>query len=117
MAAIFSGPEEEFQALRWMKNKLSDVRTSIANSRKVDKKQQLDSLNDLFDEIKSRESELKIDVNSDEDEFHDRLWDRFIFACTGKWMDDQDGTWSAPYEFGEWEFQQSQQLKIGHSKF
>ncbi len=110
---LFDGPEEEVRALAWMRNKLGGLRASLG-SRRSDQK---DALNDLIHAIVERERELKGDPGMPEDEFHSDLWDRFIYSCSGLWPEDKDGTWSPPYEFGEWVFTKSQDLKIGHSEF
>lgn len=110
--SMFDGPEEEMQALAWMRNRLKDEQQSLG-SRASDQK---DMLRDLLREINERERELKVDSGSSEDDFHGNLWDRFIFSCSGDWPDDQKPTWNPPYQFGEWAFTSAQRLKIGHSE-
>ena len=110
--SMFDGPEEEAQALAWMRNRLRNEGEGLG-SRKSDQK---DVLSDLMREIVERERELKADPGAPEDDFHTRLWDRFIYSCSGRWPDEQGPTWNPPYQQGEWSFTQAQRLKIGHSK-
>ena len=109
---LFEGPEGENLGLIWMKNQLSDKRSDLGRK----KSEQLNMVLDLSREIEGRIKQIKADETSSENDFHDHLWERFIFAMTGKWMDDQKTNWECPFVWGEWELASSQNLEIGHSK-
>ena len=94
--AVFSGPEEEKDALSWMRNRLDDY---LSKTNK--QSEQRDSAADLRTEINHRLKELPSNVWA-EDEFHETIWERFLFAMSGKWSSEQLD-WAPPYEFAEWD--------------
>lgn len=108
---MFSGPEEEVRALKWMSNRLKEKRKSLT----VKNSTQIESITDLLTQLNSREKELAVGEVSGEDEWHDDLWERFIFAYSDVQMSDADATWSPPFSEGEWEFTQATKLEIGYS--
>ena len=109
---IFAGPEEEERALRWMNNRLSDKKKSLKGKTNEDLKKEISTLQS---EIKTREKQLKLDQTLPENNFHDDIWSRFIFCISGVEPNEADENWTAPYEFGEWEFVNSKKITIGHS--
>ena len=110
--SMFSGPEEEGQALAWMRNRLIDAKSGMKNKNT----EQRNTLVDLISEIKSRESQLIANSIEPEDDFHDRLWDRFIFAIDNQWIEEAKENWKPSFQQGEWAFVNSQKLEIGYSK-
>ena len=108
---MFTGPEEEVRALKWMSNRLKEKRKSLT----VKNSTQIESITDLLLQLNSREKELAVGEVSGEDEWHDDLWERFIFAYSNVQMSDADSTWSPPFSEGEWEFTQATKLEIGYS--
>ena len=109
---IFAGPEEEGSALRWMNNKLSDKKKSL-NGKKYEELRK--EIGVLQSEIKTREKQVKLDSTLPENTFHEDVWSRFIFCISGVELSEADENWTAPYEFGEWEFVNSKKIAIGHS--
>lgn len=109
--SLFSGPEDESMGLAWMRNKLLDKRRSLPNS----SSQQRESITDLVTEIKQRENQLAVDEGAPQDEWHETLWERFIFCLTNVSMSDASETWSAPYTEGEWTFTNSDKIEVGYS--
>ena len=107
----FEGPDEERRALTWMKNKLQDKRTELGRK----KNDQMVMIMDLSREIDDRINQIKGDYVA-ETEFHDRLWDRFIYAMTNTWIDDAKDNWDCPYVWGEWAHAGAQTLDIGYSE-
>ena len=107
----FEGPEDETRALTWMSAKLNQKRRELGRKRN----EQLNMVIDLLRGIKSRINAIKADYAPSESEFHDLLWDRFIFAMTNKWIYDQEDNWECPFVWGEWVHAGEQELTIGHS--
>ena len=107
----FEGPDEELRALTWMKNRLQDKRAELG--RKMN--DQMSMIIDLSREIDNRINQIKGDYDS-ETEFHDRLWERFIYAMTNVWIDDAKDNWDCPYVWGEWAHAGAQTLDIGYSE-
>ena len=108
---VFEGPVEEIRGLTWMVAKLTVKRNELGRKRN----EQMNMVMDLQQEILSRINAIKADTAPTDTEFHDLLWDRFIFAMTNKWIDDQEGNWDCPYVWGEWVHAGEQELSIGHS--
>ena len=107
----FEGPDEEQRALMWMKNKLQDKRAELGRKRN----DQMVMIMDLSREIDDRINQIKGDYDP-ETEFHDRLWDRFIYAVSNIWIDDAKDNWDCPYVWGEWAHAGAQTLDIGYSE-
>jgi DGQHR domain-containing protein len=106
---MFDGPEEELACLKWMREILTDkYHKQSGNSR--------ENTNTLLQEIKSRIDYLKDDPTSKNDDLHNDLWERFIHCVCGKYIHEQDASWQAPYEWGEWGFEDAQEISIGHSE-
>ena len=108
---LFEGPEEESKALIWMRNHLTDKKMELGRR----KSEQLNSIFDLLSDIDGRQDQIKAEGSGEDSDFHDHLWERFIFSMSGKWIDDQDTNWDCPYVWGEWVHSAAQELTIGHS--
>jgi len=108
---IFDGPEEETKALSWMLKILDDIIQSIGKK----KTDQMNEIIDLSSQIKIKIELLEASMPFDNEDFYENLWDRFIFSVSGKWLEEEN-SWQPPYQWGEWEFMTSTELKFGHSE-
>lgn len=108
---LFSGPEDEVRGLAWIRNKLLDKRRSLSSSSSA----QRESISSLVSEIQQRERQLEVDQGSPIDDFHEMLWERFIYCLTETWMSEAKETWSPPYTEGEWTFTKAEKIEVGYS--
>ena len=109
--AVFSGPEDEVAGLNWMKNKLLTSRDSIGKK----SEDMRSTINNLIKEITQRINQLKVDASLPLDDWHDNLWERFIFCIDNVWISEASENFSPTYTEGEWSFVNSEKLEIGYS--
>jgi len=111
--SLFEGPEEEVRALEWMLVIITEKKTSLGKKNTP----QMQEITALSAEIRSRIGYIKSGEYHQSWEFHDRLWERFIYCVSNVWLDEAGENWSEPYSFGEWEFEDPTEIDIGYSEF
>ena len=105
--SLFEGPEEEARALEWMLEIITEKKTSLGKKNTP----QMQEITALITEIRSRNSYIKSGEYHQSWEFHDRLWERFIYCVSNVWLDEAGQNWSEPYSFGEWEFEDPTEIE------
>ena len=105
----FEGEDDEQRGIQWMIDRLQEV-----GEKRVEG--QSDEIEDLLRELRDRLEALEDGGEKPAEDWYDQLWDRFLFGISGVWRDEEDGSWEAPFEWGEWELAEPQDLKLGYSK-
>jgi DGQHR domain-containing protein len=109
MSYPFEGPEEEKRALAWMILRLKEVSDPKAEG-------QAQEISDLLGELGTRLSQIDTGGAILPEDWYDDLWERFLFAVSGVWVEDAEEAWDAPLEWGDWELEEERELQLGYSQ-
>lgn len=125
---IFEGPEDEFNGLTWMKDKVKATVNRFEKEKEkadlsADKSDRLAEGSDLHLDVIARINELKVDSSSPDQGLEEgtvgtpSLWERFIFVMTGNELAHyEEERRACPYSPGEWDVEIEREIEFGWSE-